>query len=302
MPPAQRRSLTGTPRVLLVSPCHRPPRRTQTSSRALVLPGVIPCTRQRNVNPPASFTYSRHMFSDRLLSIFEMMAARERSGTERGLLCAVATEITGVSAAAIALCADDLPLTRFCASDAMARSLMDLEMTVGEGPCSESLGGDVMVNQVDLESTSSARWIFYTPQALALGARATFAFPVRIGVIRLGVLCLYSETPGELSDEQMTDALLMASVVGRGIVALQAGARPESLSQELQNEATFDFSVHQAAGMVAVQAAISISNALIALRMHAFSTTRSLSNVAARVINRTLRFDFTRQEWIEETQ
>ena len=242
------------------------------------------------------------MSSNRLLSIFEMMAARERSGGERGLLCAVASEITGVSAAAIALSAEDLPLTRFCASETLSRSLIDLEMTVGEGPCSESLSRDAMVSEVDLTSPSSGRWVLFTPQALALGALAAFAIPVRIGVIRLGVLCLYNESTGDLSDEQITDALLMASVVGRGIVALQAGARPESLSQELQSEATFDFSVHQAAGMVAVQAALSISSALIALRMHAFAISESLSTVSARVIGRSLRFDLGLQEWVEDSQ
>jgi len=242
------------------------------------------------------------MFSERLLSIFEMVAAHERSGGERGLLCAVATEITGVDAASIALWSDELPLSRFCASDAMARSLLDLEMTVGEGPCTESIDGDMMVNEVDLTSTSSRRWMLFTPGALAIGARAAFGFPVRIGVIRLGVLCLYSVTSGELNDDQTTDALLMALVVGRGIVALQAGAQPEDLSHELQSEATLDFSVHQAAGMVAVQAAMSISSALIALRMRAFTTSESLSSVAARVISRTLRFDVAEQEWIEGGQ
>ena len=107
------------------------------------------------------------MFSERLLSIFEMVAAHERSGGERGLLCAVATEITGVDAASIALWSDELPLSRFCASDAMARSLLDLEMTVGEGPCTESIDGDIMVNEVDLTSTSSRRWMLFTPGALA---------------------------------------------------------------------------------------------------------------------------------------
>jgi hypothetical protein len=205
-----------------------------------------------------------------------------------------------VSAAGIALAADDLPLTRFCASDAMARSLVDLEMTVAEGPCTQSLSDDVMVNESDLMSANASRWIFFSPQAMALGARAVFSFPIRIGVIRLGALCLYSDEARDLSEEQMTDALLMASVIGRGIIALQAGARPAALSHELQSEATFDFTVHQAAGMVAVQALISISSALIALRMHAFATSESLQRVSARVVGRELRFDQESQEWIEE--
>jgi hypothetical protein len=158
---------------------------------------------------------------------------------------------------------------------------------------------DAIVAEPDLTSSTAAQWMLYTPQALASGAQAVFGFPIRIGVIRLGVLSLFCVEAGELSDSQLSDALLMASVVGRGIVALQAGAHPDSLSDELQNEATFDFSVHQAAGMVAVQATISIASALIALRMHAFSSAESLSSISSRVIVRRLRFDGTAQEWIE---
>ncbi|HEY5302860.1 MAG TPA: hypothetical protein VIJ86_02250 [Acidimicrobiales bacterium] len=240
------------------------------------------------------------MFSDRLLSVFEMMASRERRGVEREVLCAVAAEITGVDAAAIALAADELPMTKFCTSDLLAGSLVDLEITVGEGPGTKTLATDAIVSEPDLAATTESGWMFYTPQALATGARSVFGFPVRIGMIRLGVLCLYGLEPGDLSNEQLSDALLMASVVGRGIVALQAGAPPHTLANELQREATFDFSVHQAAGMIAVQASLSIANALVTLRMHAFSTTKSLAHISSQIISRDLRFDATSQEWIGE--
>ena len=179
-----------------------------------------------------------------------------------------------------------MPMTRFCASDAKARSLVDLEFIVGEGPCSEAMTTNTMVACADLGEYRSPKWMPYVPQALNYGARCVSGFPVRIGVIRVGVLCLYRTEAGELNDEQYTDAFLMASVVGRGIVALQAGAEPQTLSAELQNEANFDFSVHQAAGMLAVQASVSISSALIALRMHAFASSQSLSQVSSRVVAR----------------
>src|ERR1035437_767099 len=95
----------------------------------------------------------------------------------------------------------------------MARSLVDLEMTVAEGPCTQSLSDDLMVNESDLTSADASRWMLFSPQAMVLGARAVFGFPVRIGVIRLGVLCLYSDEVRDLSEEQMTDALLMSAVV-----------------------------------------------------------------------------------------
>jgi GAF domain-containing protein len=241
------------------------------------------------------------MSSDRLLSIFEAMAKRERRGCERGSLCAVASEVTGVQGAVIVLANDDSRMTLFCSSNSFSRSLIDLEMTLGEGPCSETLVGDVTATEPDLAAPNAPKWILFAPESIALGARAVFGFPIRIGAIRLGVLCLYAKEPGELSYEQTTQALLMASVVGRGVIALQAGAPPDALSQELQNEATFDFSVHQAAGMVAIQAHMTISNALVSLRARAFSATDRLDNVAAKVIRRELRFDAGLDQWIEVT-
>ena len=240
------------------------------------------------------------MFSERLLTIYEKMAAGGAVGVGRGLLCSVAAEVTGSDAASIVLVADDAAMRPFCASDDFARSLVDLEMTVGEGPHHLAHANDAMVNVSDLEKVRTTDWMLYLPSSLALGARAVVGVPVRIGVIRFGVLCLFRREPGEMSEDQLTDAFLMASVVGRGIVALQAGAKPESLSEEFLNEASFDFTVHQAAGMVAVQASTSLASALIALRMYAFSASQTLADVSARVVARQLRFVVGGQEWIEE--
>ncbi len=112
------------------------------------------------------------MFSDRLLSIFEMMTAHERSGGERGVLCSVAKEIIGVNAASIALTVDDTSLIGFCASDVMARSLVDLELMVREGPCTQSIETDVVVSCADLVAQKSD-WMLFEPEAIALGLRSS---------------------------------------------------------------------------------------------------------------------------------
>jgi hypothetical protein len=49
--------------------------------------------------------------------------------------------------------------------------------------------------------------------------------------------------------------------------------------------------VHQAAGMVSVQLGVSVADALVRLRAHAFAADRPLTQVAREVIARTLRFD-----------
>ena len=76
---------------------------------------------------------------------------------------------------------------------------------------------------------------------------------MRIGAARLGALNLYRDWPGPLNDDQHADALVMADVVARAILALQAEASPGTLATELEAEANFQFVVHQAAGMVSVQ-------------------------------------------------
>jgi AmiR/NasT family two-component response regulator len=49
--------------------------------------------------------------------------------------------------------------------------------------------------------------------------------------------------------------------------------------------------VHRAAGMVMAQAGVTIEDALVRLRAYAFSSGRSLTEVASDVVERRLRFD-----------
>lgn len=239
------------------------------------------------------------MATDRLLAILMLMAQRERSHPQGGTLCAVAADFTNLSGAGIALLSTGQQYTSLCTSNLVARQLMDLEITVGEGPCVDACLSESAIDEADLLGSNERRWSAYAPLALVAGALAVFAFPVRIGAIRLGALSLYRDEPGELSAAQASDAYLMASVIGRAVLSMQAGAPRDTLADELEREATFDFSVHQAAGMVAVQGSMTVGNALVALRAHAFATNSALSELALRVVVREIVFDPTSQTWRE---
>ena len=65
--------------------------------------------------------------------------------------------------------------------------------------------------------------------------------------------------------------------------------RPGSIPAELGSD--IHAVVHQAAGMVSVQLDISVGDALVRLRAHAFATDRPLNEVGREVVARTLRFD-----------
>jgi hypothetical protein len=126
-----------------------------------------------------------------------------------------------------------------------------------------------------------------------------FGFPVRIGAVRLGALMLFRDQPGSLTDAQSNDAFTMAGVVARAILTMQAGASPGSLAKELTDESSFDLSVHQAAGMVAVQGSMSVGDALVALRAHAFATGSTTSSLSTLIVTRKVAFDPESQEWID---
>jgi hypothetical protein len=229
------------------------------------------------------------------------MAGYEREGAKGNSLSLVAAQITGVSGASIALLSDDGQLTNLGSSNDQAAKLMDLEITLREGPCNDACVGEDAIEEGNLLKSGKSRWLIYTPLAVKIGARSVFGFPVRIGSVRLGALGLHREKIGELTYEQASDGYLMASVIGRAVLAMQAGAPSDSLAEELEQEATFDFTIHQAAGMLAVQASVSIGDALVLLRTHAFAQGMAISTLSTKVIAREMKFDVSNGNWIEET-
>ena len=122
---------------------------------------------------------------------------------------------------------------------------------------------------------------------------------MRIGAIRLGALSLYERRPGPLTEAQSSDAYLMASVVGRAMLAIQAGTPTDSIGSELDRESTFHHTVHQAAGMVAVQGTMSVGEALARLRAHAFASNATASMLASRIVYREVVFDGLSSDWRE---
>jgi hypothetical protein len=94
----------------------------------------------------------------------------------------------------------------------------------------------------------------------------------------------------------------MASVLGRAILTTQAGGSFQTLVGELNGSSMFDFRVHQAAGMVAVQGSMSVKDALVLLRAHAFAIGCRLGELADRVVSLTMRYEFETLEWIDEVE
>lgn len=241
------------------------------------------------------------MIADRLVEIFTLMERLERERPEGLMLCDVAAEFMVLDGAGIALTSDSEDLMSLCTSNVAAGELMDLEMTVGEGPTIDASRGETAEEHNLLAGTDS-RWSMYRPEAVALGVRAVFGYPIQLGSVSFGALSLFRTSPGPLSAGQSSDAYLMASVLGRVILNTQAGGSSERLVGELEGSSMLDFRVHQAAGMVAVQGSMSVKDALVSLRAHAFATGSRLGELADRVVSLTTRYELSTREWIEDVE
>jgi hypothetical protein len=238
------------------------------------------------------------MVANRLADIFSLMEKYDHDAAAGRSLCRVAAEITELDGASISLTSSVDGMTSLCSSDEVAQSLLELEITVGEGPATNVTQSDEAVSEADLVASMTQRWPLFSPGAFDLGARAVFGFPVQVGAIRFGALSLYRLSTGPLSVAQASDGYLMASVVARSVLSMQAGASPGELLDEFRGGATLDFRVHQAAGMLAVQGSLSVKDALVALRAHAFSSNTELSSLAEHVVTRQTRFDPDVGEWV----
>jgi len=231
--------------------------------------------------------------AERRLRILSLLAQGAAPSQETTRLCAVCAEVTEATGAGIMLMSGDVPRGSLCSTGPVSQLIEDLQFDLGEGPCIDAFRFDRPVREVDLAHPLIVRWPAFTEPAVTAGARAVFGFPLAIGAVRLGALNLYRDTVGPLTDDQHADALVMADIAARAVLVLQADAAPGELTAELEAGADFRYVVHQAAGMVSAQLEVSITEALIRLRAHAFVSERPLTEVAEAVVDRTLRFDPT---------
>ena len=168
--------------------------------------------------------------------------------------------------------------------------LENLRFTLGEGPCEDAVrsGVPVLVGQLD-SWENDQRWPLFTPAAIATGARAVFAFPLRSGAIRVGALVLHRTSPGPLSVEQVQDAHVVADVIMSLLLDELTMAHLDTEVVPPDGKPLSRAEVHQATGMLSVQMGVSMDEALVRLRAHAFAHDQSDVDVASDIVGRRLR-------------
>jgi len=211
----------------------------------------------------------------------------------RHSLCVASATAVGVAGAGVILMSGGRALGNVCVSGAMTEAAEEVQFTLGEGPCVDAYKTKAPVLAPDLAHPDSERWPGFRVGAQAAGVRAVFGFPLLIESVCFGALNLYHDHSGDLSDEQLADALAVAHVASRTVLGWQSVAGPGSLAWQLEHVPMHRAAVHQAAGMVSVQAGVSIADGLVMMRAYAFAEDRPISEVATDVVSGAIRLDGT---------
>ncbi|MFC9437380.1 GAF and ANTAR domain-containing protein [Nocardia sp. NPDC057030] len=212
-------------------------------------------------------------------------------------LCAAAVRLTGAGGAAVAvLSAGSQARELVYATDPTAQQIDELQFVIGEGPCLDAYRRAEAELWPDLaDERASRRWPVFTSDALALGVRAAFAFPVFGRKSPIGVLELYRGSAGELDRHARRFAAACADAVGGTLSAnwavrvRDAGSVDQAIELSAAGEHPADsveFSrteVYLAAGMVSVQLGVTTAEGLDRLRAYSYAQGRSITAVAADI-------------------
>ncbi|MEU2789997.1 GAF domain-containing protein [Streptomyces sp. NPDC007100] len=202
------------------------------------------------------------------------------------VLCA---HVLGVDGVAVSLTVNGgLGELLWCTPDSASARLEDLQFTMGQGPGPEAAASGRVVLAADLAQIPGDRWPALLPEAEALGVRAVFCFPLHVGGACLGSLTLQRAAAGLLPEAALGDALVLATALTA--VVLEGGETREAFAAAEDHSVFYRAAVHQATGMISVQAGVPLPQALLRLRSHAYRCGRSVVEVAEDVVARRVHF------------
>ncbi|WP_329102273.1 GAF and ANTAR domain-containing protein [Micromonospora sp. NBC_01699] len=209
-------------------------------------------------------------------------------------ICRAAVYALSVSGVGISVLTEDGVQSYAVASDEPAYLLAELQFTLGEGPGVDAFDTRRPVLVTDLAGTGArGRWPIFAAAMAEGRIHAVFAFPLQVGAARLGVMVLFREQTGPINPDILDQALTFAEIVMMTVLDGQENSGREALALGFDETPGYRAEVAQAQGMIMVQLGVSIGEALIHLRAHAYAEARPLHQVARDIVDRKLRFDGT---------
>lgn len=199
-------------------------------------------------------------------------------------------DILGSSAAGILL-ADETGALEVMASTSEASRLVEvMQLSAYAGPCIECFrqGKPVSVPSI---ADSPDEWDAFRRSALDQGFQSVEAIPLRLRDVTIGALNMLRSELGPADADDLLAARAFADVATIGILHERSFRHAESLREQLQSALNSRVLIEQAKGVVAFTHGVSIPEAFEMIRAHARRHQRTLRDIAAGLVDRTLALD-----------
>lgn len=198
---------------------------------------------------------------------------------------AAAEFVTPTASCGITLRYDRHPMT-VAHSDALAKSLDEVQYGREEGPCLEAMDTHAVVLVADF--VDEDRWDGYPRFALANGVRSSLSLPLSADGDAVGALNLYGIHPHTFDDEAtIGHAVLFAAQASAVLGVVLGQARQVQLTQQLRTAMRSRSVIDQAIGILMGQEQCGATDAFGLLRTASQHRNRKLRDIAADVITST---------------
>lgn len=208
-------------------------------------------------------------------------------------LCAGCVRLLDVDGASISFLGGGTMRGTFGSSNALSRTLDELQFTYGEGPCLDAVAQRRPVLAPQLDGPGEARWPALTQALLGHGVEAIFALPVAVASTPIGALDLYRLRSGPLDEGAMDGGIWAAGLAALPLLDLMGS--DADWEQAASGQGSWDqlaslerVEVYQATGVIVAALQVSAADALVRLRAYAISRGLTASEVAYRILDRRL--------------
>ncbi|MFJ7057872.1 ANTAR domain-containing protein [Streptomyces griseobrunneus] len=231
------------------------------------------------------------MLSPEMTRILRALHTDVGSGLDAGCV-----SVLGMDHLVVSLVVEGRTTEQLWSSGSVGALFEDLQFTLGQGPGPDALRTSQATVEHDVVAPgASGRWPALVPAMAHLPIGAMFCLPLALGGITVGVLTALRASPGPMSGQETDDSLGLAAALTLQFLG-GAGSRFDAWVDALPDGELHRAVVHQATGMLSVQLALPLGEALLRLRAYAYGHDRSIVEAAEDVVSRRLRLDDDRPE------
>jgi len=206
-------------------------------------------------------------------------------------LCDFCLERVRARGAAVSVLSNHDVVAVIASSGNLVADFVEAQSRYQSGPSIEAARSGVAVLEPDLAGRGLLRWPRLVTDPAASRVAGAYAFPLAYGAVSIGLLDLVTgRDDRELSADQVALALTVSEVAFEGLLWLQSGRANDDLSPTIASSGEQSWVIHQAAGMVAVQLDVAVTDALQALRDEASARRRTVGDLAEAVVSRQFSF------------